>query len=216
MSAPRYHALISVGDNLAIDGPDLGPGRGAASLFYKNRDSEWPEFRGRDLVTRDPSVRPFMLAQDKATIGTTLTNQLKRIQPYDEPVLVIVTVGGLDILGGSGSKPPPNSAKGADALYEGVTAIFEELGRRLSDWTAFATNIPAVASTKKAQTLLQEFNDCMAEVAHEQSASLIDICGHFEDHGPKSEEPWIQDGLALTPFGANELRRLFWNALTAL
>lgn len=195
-----------------MDTASVGPQRGAASLLLRNRDAEWPDFKGRDMATRDPGVRLLMLAQDGATAASTFGQQMKRVPSVDEPVLVVVTVGARDLL--SHMRGEGKGVEEGDTLYDTLTGILDELGRRLADAIIFCGNIPAPAG--EAPPLLADFNTAIAEVAREQGASLIDIHAHFEGHGPDAEDPWLTDSLEPTSEGAHEIRRLLWQALSEL
>lgn len=212
-------ALVAVGDNLSIDTNMVGPQNGAASLFYRNRDAAWPEFKGRDMVTRDPAVRLLVLAQDGATASTTLSQQMKRVPSVDDPVLVTITAGSRDLLALSGSPHATGAGvEDPDALYDTLTALFDELGRRLSDAHILAANVPDVfGDSGPAAELLPEFNAVISDVAREQGASLVDLHAHFAGHGPEmGEDAWLTANLDPTPQGASEIRRMFWQALLAL
>ncbi|HEY3415177.1 MAG TPA: GDSL-type esterase/lipase family protein [Armatimonadota bacterium] len=208
MSAPRFDALIAVGDNLCIDSASVGAHRGPASLLYRNRDAEWPEFHGRDMVTRDPAARLLIFGQDGATAKTTLSHQMKRVGNADDPVLVTVTAGAKDLL------KMGDCVGDADQLYEALVAVFDELGRRLAEAYFMLGNIPDPGAGDDVSATLVEYNAAIADVAREQGASLIDICSHFEGHGPKSgEDAWLTPVLDPTPEGAHQIRTLFWQAL---
>jgi hypothetical protein len=56
----------ALGDSMSIDDYAGGPGRGAASLLWRNRDDDFPAWAGRDLTTRDPTARLVLLASDGA------------------------------------------------------------------------------------------------------------------------------------------------------
>jgi hypothetical protein len=211
VSAPRFDALIVVGDHLTLDTSAGGPGKGAASLFYRNRDAEWPDHKGRDMVTRDPSVRLLVLAQDGANAAATLDQQMKRLTPLDEPVLLVVTLGSRDVLAAAGKGMDPVSA--GDDLYESLTAVFEETGRRLSDAWAMVTNVPDPANGSVSPELLAAANTAVADVAREQGATLVDVCSAFAGHVGDAEDAWMSADLAPTPIGADQLRRLLWMAL---
>jgi len=216
LSAPRYDALVAVGDNLSLDTNASGPHMGAASLLYRNRESAWPEFKGRDMGTRDPAVRLLTLAQDGATALATLNLQMKRVPAVEEPVLATITVGSQDLLHLAGS--PHVKEKGvenADGLYDTLTAIFESLLRRLADGHVLVANIPA--APEGADEILAEFNGVIADVAREQGAGLVDLHAHFQGHGPDAgDEAWLTPEFDPTALGASEIRRVFWQALLAI
>jgi lysophospholipase L1-like esterase len=208
LSAPRFDALIAIGDSLCMDSTSVGPHCGATSLLYRNRDAEWPGFKARDMVTRDPAVRLMLLGQESATAKATLSQQMKRVGNAEDPVLVTVTAGAKDFLRLGGA------VEDADALYAALTRVFEELGRRLAEAYVFLGNIPDPGAAEPLAAALREYNAAIADVAREQGAALIDIHTHFEGHGPAAgDEPWLTPTLDPTPAGAHAIRTLFWHAL---
>lgn len=211
MSAPRFDALIVVGDHLTLDTHAGGPGRGAASLFYRNRDSDWPDFKGRDLVSRDPSVRLLVLAQDGADAASTLAQQMKRLPQVDEPVLLLVTLGSKDLLAAAQNGTEPDVL--GDDIYEALTAVFEETGRRLSDAWALIVNVPDPCNGVVTPELLESVNRAIADVAREQGAALVDACAGFKGHVGDDPDAWLSTELLPTEAGADRLRRLLWDAL---
>src|ERR671913_2295164 len=85
----------ALGDSLSIDDYAGGPGRGAASLLWRNRDRDFPAWAGRDLTTRDPTARLALLASDGATSTTVAGEQLRRLRRLGViPTLATVTMGG--------------------------------------------------------------------------------------------------------------------------
>jgi lysophospholipase L1-like esterase len=208
LSAPRFDALVAVGDNLSLDPASAGHGTGAVSLLYRNRDAEWPDFRGRDMVSRDPSIRLLMLAQAGAATPDVLAQQMKRVPRVEEDaVLVTITAGSRDLLA------QPDAVDAAEGLYERLTAIFEELGRRVHDSVVLLGNIPN-PSEGEPPAALEAFNKSVAEVAREQNAAMVDLHEHLAGHGPGAEDAWLTEDLHPTVQGAHEIRRLFWNALS--
>src|SRR3712207_4646725 len=94
---------VALGDSISIDDYAGGPGRGGASLLARNRDDDFPEWRGRDLTTRHPSLRHQLLAVDGGTTQTLLELQLPRLEASGlAPSVVTLTVGGNDLLGAYG------------------------------------------------------------------------------------------------------------------
>jgi hypothetical protein len=212
LSAPRFDALIVVGDHLTLDTHAGGPGKGAASLFYRNRDSDWPDFKGRDLVSRDPSVRLLVLAQDGADAAATLAQQMKRLPQVDEPVLLVVTLGSRDLLAAAEKGTDPDTL--GDDIYDALTAVFEETGRRLSDAWALVVNVPDPCNGIVTPELLESVNRAIADVAREQGAALVDACAGFAGHVGNGPDAWLSTELLPTEAGADRLRRLLWDALS--
>lgn len=196
-----------------MDAATVGPHRGAASLLLRNRDAEWPAFKGRDMVTRDPGVRLLALGQEGATATSTLSQQMKRVPVVDEPVLVLVAVGARDLL--SRAHGEDKGVADGESLYDALTGILDELGRRLADAIIFCANIPAPAAEEPP--LLAEFNTAINDVVGEQGATLIDLHAHFNGHGPDAgEDAWLTENMEPTAAGAHEIRRLMWQALSEL
>jgi len=71
---------VALGDSISIDEYAGGPGRGGASLFARNRDDDFPEWRGRDLATLHPDLRYHLLAIDGGTTQTLLDFQLPQLE----------------------------------------------------------------------------------------------------------------------------------------
>jgi len=93
----------ALGDSLSIDDDAGGPGRGAASLLWRNRDHDFPAWAGRDLTTGDPTARLVLLASDGATSATVAGEQLGRLRRLEgTPTLATVTMGGNDLLAAYG------------------------------------------------------------------------------------------------------------------
>ena len=77
MEVSQHLAVYAaLGDSMSIDDYAGGPGRGAASLLWRNRDRDFPAWAGRDLTTRDPTARLALLASDGATSTTVAANSL--------------------------------------------------------------------------------------------------------------------------------------------
>ena len=93
----------ALGDSMSIDAYAVGPGGGAASLLWRNRDDDFPAWAGRDLTTRDPTARLALLASDGATSTTVAGEQLGRLRRLQRtPTLATVTMGGNDLLAAYG------------------------------------------------------------------------------------------------------------------
>src|SRR3954452_15645812 len=91
------YSYVALGDSISIDEYAGGPGRGGASLLARNRDDDFPQWRGHDLATRYPSLRYHLLAVDGDTTQTLLESQLPRLEAAGlSPAVVTLTVGGND------------------------------------------------------------------------------------------------------------------------
>ena len=89
----------ALGDSMSIDDYAGGPGRGAASLLWRNRDEDFPAWAGRDLTAQDPAARLALLASDGATSAGVAGEQLERLRRLGViPTLATVMMGGNDLL----------------------------------------------------------------------------------------------------------------------
>ncbi len=96
-------AYVALGDSISIDAYAGGPGRGGASLLARNRDEDFPAWRGRDLASTRPELGFALLATDGGTTGSLLDVQLPRLEAsVAVPRIVTLTVGGNDVLGAYG------------------------------------------------------------------------------------------------------------------
>src|SRR6185312_9883930 len=65
---------------------------GAASLFYRNDDTRWPEFSGRDLLGQSPGLEFRNLAEDGAMIDDVATEELARVGHDSEDPGILITL----------------------------------------------------------------------------------------------------------------------------
>ena len=72
-------AYVALGDSISIDDYAGGPGRGGASLLFRNHDDDFPQWRGRDLASRHHDAAFVMLAADGATTRSLQVTQLPRL-----------------------------------------------------------------------------------------------------------------------------------------
>ena len=119
---------VALGDSISIDAYAGGAGRGGASLLARNRDDDFPEWRGRDLETLDRGLRWAVLATDGGNTGTVLEHQLPQLERLAAaPSVVTLTVGGNDVLSCYGD------TRGANEVVSTVRRRVGEALRRLTD-----------------------------------------------------------------------------------
>src|SRR5215218_3079894 len=112
----RWSGLVyaALGDSMSIDHYAGGPGRGAASLLWRNRDDDFPAWTGKDLATRNPTAQLAQLASDGAASATVAGEQLRQLHRLELiPTLATVTMGGNDLLAAYG-----NSSAGRQAIEQ--------------------------------------------------------------------------------------------------
>jgi hypothetical protein len=103
----------ALGDSMSIDDYAGGPGRGAASLLWRNRDHDFPAWAGRDLTTTDPTARLALLASDGATSTTVADEQLGRLRHLGvTPTLATVTMAATTCWPLTATPAPPGGRPG--------------------------------------------------------------------------------------------------------
>lgn len=233
MQFKRYLALgdsISIDDYPALDyeGRGLGNARqglGAIALFYRNADDVWPEFQGRDLVSRYPTIRLEDYSYDGATTDGVLGG-LGKALASDEESLVTLTVGGNDLLSALGTEPSER-----DSVVERAA---RNLGRVLARLSELRRTCRALVATVYDPTdgtgrlgqltlgtseldLLARFNEEVRTLCRSRGVTLVDIHAHFMGHGASgpAARQWYWQPSPIEPGlqGASEVRRLWLEAL---
>lgn len=235
---------VALGDSMSIDlypildlqgqgrlGPTDTPAVGAASLLHRNHNDLWPEFRGRDLASREPPIRKLDLCVDGATIGHTASIQLPRLSPEvrESARLVTLTAGGNDLLGGlfDGIAGLEGSTRDAIAGYRELVDLLAEacpaatlLLTTVYDPTDGTGILPGVSEQlgPLPMELLETFNDAVRSLAAETPrAVLADVQRHFLGHGlpAPADELWYWETSPIEPAarGASEIRRVWLEAL---
>jgi lysophospholipase L1-like esterase len=203
-------------------------GLGAASLLFRNDDAVWPEFAGRDLLTRHPGIDCRLLAADGATTGSVLSSQLHAIEGRDADVetLVTLTAGGNDLLGLIGASESEGRA-GVRRILDNLEAIVAATQDRLRRATILVANVydPTDGTGDLETTRLQaremrwlaEHNAGVERLCQERGPRLIDLHGHFAGHGRSApaRDRWYWSGSLIEPgaSGASEIRRRWLAAL---
>jgi hypothetical protein len=93
---PVMYAVL--GDLMAIDNCAGGPGRGAASLLWRNRDRDVPAWAGRDLSAHAPPPGWRCWPATAPPRPRWRAEQLGRLRRLERsPTLATVTMGGNDL-----------------------------------------------------------------------------------------------------------------------
>lgn len=228
---------IALGDSISVDEYAGGPGRGGASLLARNRDDDFPEWRGSDLQSRFGDLRWQLLATDGGTTATLLGYQLPRLEQLQlRPSIITLTVGGNDVLSCYGD---------TRAALETIATVRQRVGAALdslrsmtqpsaqvvvgtvydpSDGTGDATTV-GLARWPDVVAVLAELNSALRAVTEENGAAVADIHGRFLGHGlsrgnpaqgearPADRELWYCNIIEPNAWGANAVRAAFWEAL---
>jgi lysophospholipase L1-like esterase len=242
---------VALGDSMSIDRyPDLDhagrqrlrlpvTGLGAASLLARNDDQVWPEFAGRDLVTRFPDIECRFAAADGATTNDVLASQLGALDGVDTraDAVVTLTAGGNDLLSLIGA-PDHSGEAGVARLLRTLEAIVEAVRDRLPRAVVLVANVydptdgsgdldghglhPAATIADgwlrpQEMRWLRDANAGVGRLCAARDARLIDVHGHFAGHGRSAPaaERWYWTDSLIEPgvVGASEIRRLWLSAL---
>ena len=236
------HRYIALGDSISIDiypaedvalryrGATDNELVGAVSLFVENDDRLWPEFRGRDLYTLQPSVRFDARRDDLTADGATtesLLRQVERIDRGGESTLVTITAGGNDLLGHLGMPIASPARAIAERLQRAIARVFEKrpnsivIAGTVYDPSDGTKRLPGFARPLEREAAwLDEYNDRVrALIATDPRLRLADIHRHFLGHGlsvPVDEQWYLRESI-IEPNarGASEVRRLWLERLAA-
>ena len=230
-------AYVALGDSISIDDYAGGPGRGGASLLFRNRDGDFPDWRGRDLVSTLPEAGFTMLATDGATTRTLLGVQLPRLAALGvHPALVTLTAGGNDLLGAYGDTRAAREVVARVAA--GVSLALERLepllapGARVavgtvydpSDGTGDAARL-GLPPWPDAVAVIGELNEALRATASRHGAGVAEVAEVFRGHGllagnpavadprPAARDLWLCNLIEPNAWGASGVRAAFWSAL---
>jgi lysophospholipase L1-like esterase len=233
---PR-EAYVALGDSISIDEYAGGPGRGGASLLARNRDDDFPAWRGRDLASARPELGFSLLAVDGGTIRSVLGSQLPRLEASGVvPRVVTLTVGGNDVLSAYG-----DTGRALEIVREVRAGVGEAVDRLRaltapgdpivvatvydpSDGTAAAHRV-GLPPWPDVVEVLGSLNAVLRCVAADRGAAVADVHGHFLGHGlsrgnpavvsarPSDRELWYCRIIEPNAWGASAVRAAFWEAL---
>ena len=236
MSDPDGFCYAALGDSISIDLYAGGPGRGGPSLLARNRDDDFPQWRGRDLATLHPRSRFELLALDGATVPTVLDLQMPTLRRMDRrPDLVTLTIGGNDVLGAYGDTAAARAT---------IARVRDGVDRALGMLRDLAPSATVVVGTvydpsdgtgdaaalglppwPDAVAVIAELNDALRQVASEHGVRVADIHGTFLGHGLSSGDPrtasarparrdlWYCSVIEPNAWGADGVRAALWEAL---
>ena len=221
----QYDRYIALGDSISISfypARDLEQqgvvvarpsGVGAASLFFRNDDVLWPEYRGRDLTTAFPHAifrdvhngsYPHVPQGDNLTADAATTSELlddlAELAASAEQTVVTITIGGNDLLeaagvrgGSAGAAIADPSAAVAANLERALNMLFQlRPNTHLLLGTVYdptdGTNMLPVRGEwidfSRESIWLCRYNDRIRNLARTDSRiTLIDIHAHFSGHG---------------------------------
>jgi lysophospholipase L1-like esterase len=228
---------VALGDSMSIDDYAGGPGRGAASLLWRNRDHDFPAWAGRDLTTHDPTAHLALLASDGATSTTVVREQLGRLRRLGiPPTVATVTMGGNDLLLAYGDTTAARQAIGTVVdngrlVLAGLRALMGPQAPIVvatvydpSDGSGDADRL-GLPAWPQALELLTELNRSLGALAAEHGALVADVHARFLGHGLAAGDPaqpaarpphrglWYCGLIEPNAWGASEIRAAFWDTL---
>jgi lysophospholipase L1-like esterase len=249
-----FRQYVALGDSMSIDlYPALDAGEtdvavalervpsaghvapiGAASLFYRNDETLWPDDIGDDLVSQFPGIEHQNVAMDGATVGDVFGEQIPQLEASEEPTLLTLTIGGNDLLSAYGSHPrgplleriARDIAEGYDLLVDSVRRLFTDSLLILStvyDPSDGTGQIPGVYDNLGPLPLhvLDAFNGHIRQLAAgTPNVRLADVHAHFLGHGvtAREEDRWYWRRSLIEPGkrGASEIRHIWLREVEAV
>ena len=200
----RDMLVVTFGDSILDCGRYNEFGVTPGQLLIRNDDRLFPEFRGRDLLSRGPA-RLEHRARDGATVrGLPAQAQGLRVEG---DAVALLTIGGNDLLGGLVTDRGPGIDTFARALAE--------LPSRLSIGPVLLSNVYDPTFGDDARNFLgvepaiaranhRRVNAVIGELAGRYGAQ-VDIHGHFLTGDPS----WYAYTIEPSLVGASEVRRAF-------
>lgn len=208
--------------------------QGAASLFFQNIDERYPDFAGNDLTTKYAGITLLNVAEDGATIGDVFGSQLPTVEAADTRTLFTLSAGGNDLMSAFANKPDPALLQGfVRDIADAFEFLVESLRRIRPDSAIIVTTvydpsdktrkIPGFFDAAGPLPLesLHEMNERIASIAQATPrCAVADAYTHFLGHGVTAAEAdrwyWKRSLIEPGARGANEIRRLWLDALAAM
>jgi lysophospholipase L1-like esterase len=204
---------------------------GAASLFFRNDDETHPDESGNDLSSMFPGIAFRKLATDGATIGDVFGEQLAQLGESDESTLITLTLGSEDLFSAFSRSPKKvlldqivaDLVEAYDLLVSAIRAARPNATVILTTLTDPSDRTGRIAGVlddvdKLPLGALDSFNQNVRKLGSGGAQiHVADAYGHFLGHGATVGEEhrwyWRRSPIELNAAGANELRKLWLEAL---
>ena len=198
--------LITFGDSILDCARYNEHGVHPGQLLVRNDDQLFPDFRGQDLASLGPAQLDHR-AVDGATVRG-LASQLRGLGPPKADSVVLLTVGGNDLLQGLAA----DQGAGLRAFEATLRSFLDGLqGRRVLVGTVYdptfgddSRNFLGV-DARIARANHRRVNDILASAAARHGA-LVDLHQHFL----RGDPGWFTHTIEPSLRGASEVRRAFW------
>lgn len=206
------------------------PPVGAASLLFQNDDERWPDFIGDDLRTLMGCEEIARLSMDGANLGDIFSEQILALEPTDDPTLITMTAGSIDLLSAVATKPAPARMEAIvrDAVT-GVITLAETLHRTFPDLTLVLTTLPdptdgigVFPDERDGDAIpplaLMQFNAQLRERGNAMADTLVaEAAAAFHGHGLTAPEAerwfWRRSPHEPSAAGASGLRDVWLRLL---
>lgn len=221
---------VALGDSMSIDAYAGGAGRGAASLLFRNRDVDFPDWSGRDLAGSGFTAQT--LAFDGADSTDVVREQLPMIT--EDPTLVTITMGGNDLMAVYGDTAAARAA--VDVVVAAAEAVLRRLPpgahRRVVVSTVYdpsdgTGHVPTAALPPwpEGSAAVRALNAELGRLADRYGAVVADVHAAFMGHGVASGDPtqpdprpantdlWYCGLIEPNAWGAHHIRAAWWQAL---
>jgi lysophospholipase L1-like esterase len=221
---------VALGDSMSIDAYAGGAGRGAASLLFRNRDVDFPDWSGRDLAGSGFTAQ--LLASDGATSADVVREQLPMVS--EDPTLVTITMGGNDLMSVYGDTAAARAA--VDVAAAATETVLRRLppgvDRRVVITTVYdpsdgTGHVPTAALPPwpEGSAAVRALNAELSRLADRYGAVVADVHATFLGHGVASGDPaqpdprpangdlWYCGLIEPNAWGAHHIRTVWWQAL---
>lgn len=224
---------VALGDSISIDDYAGGHGRGGASLLFRNRDDDFPEWAGRDLRSAGFD-RMLMLAADGAIAEDVEVQVDRLVYSGLSPDVMTVTFAGNDLMGViTGWKTVEQTmtevAKRGAAFLGRLRQNFPQaqviVGTIYDPTDGTARSGDWLPEWPEGVSVLAEFNSLLKRLANDEGYAVADIHGRFLGHGvtvgdigqpdarPADRALFYTRAIEPNAWGASEVRAAFWDAV---
>jgi lysophospholipase L1-like esterase len=188
ISSDAFTHYVALGDSISTDDYP-GKGKGGVSLFYKNQNKLYPDFRNRDLRTSYPGIELKFLALDGATTTDVLNQQLPALQKISGArAIVTLTAGGNDLL--SFQAGTSDIEFGLDSILATLLRDFPAgkilLGTIYDPTDGVGDLMGPGTFVGREMRILHEINDHIRSLSSVPQIEVVDIYQHFLGHGSPS------------------------------
>jgi lysophospholipase L1-like esterase len=221
----RPVVLLGLGDSVT-QGLGASPGRAYFNRLVKNPSDEFTDMQGVSLSNVLPGLTPLNLSISGMTSIECVDYQLPKLRPYEPDTfgIVVITVGGNDVIHNYGRTPPREGAM-FGARVDEAEAWMQSFNQRLETIAAavrtafpggcqiFIANIydptdgdgdiqhAGLPAWPDGLRVLSRYNEILADfAARNDDVHLIDMRSEFLGHGIHCTHFWHRTYRAAAPY----------------